>query len=115
MDEYIKIHKAGGVLIKNRRALAVRSRKDKEHFLIPGGKIESGETHIEALKRELKEELGIEVVEAFVVSEWKGEPSPCSEIVEFYWSDSKNSSGVKLGCVFEKQILPWLKEQDLID
>jgi 8-oxo-dGTP pyrophosphatase MutT (NUDIX family) len=138
MDDYIKIHKAGGVLIKDRKALAVRSHKDKEHFLIPGGKIEKGETHLEALKRELKEELGIEVgdqgvehigsffslldtrpgeitVEAFVVNEWQGEPSPCSEIVEFYWSDSTNSRGIKLGSVFEKQILPWLKERDLID
>lgn len=138
MDDYLKIHKAGGVLIKDRQVLAVRSRKDKEHFLIPGGKIEKEETHLEALKRELKEELGIEVdeqgvehigsfsglldtrpgeitVEAFMVNEWQGEPSPCGEIVEFGWSDSTNRRGIKLGSIFEKQILPWLKERDLID
>ncbi len=138
MAEYLKIHKAGGVLVKNRRALAVRSHKDREHFLIPGGKIEAGETVLEALQRELEEELRIQIeigqvshigsfsssldtrtgeitIEAFMINNWRGEPVANSEIAELYWCDSQNSAGVKLGSVFEKQILPWLKEQDLID
>jgi 8-oxo-dGTP diphosphatase len=34
-----------------------------EKFEFPGGKVEAGETHLEALKREISEELEIEIQE----------------------------------------------------
>lgn len=33
----------------------------RDYYVIPGGKIEENESHEEALRREIKEELGIEI------------------------------------------------------
>jgi 8-oxo-dGTP diphosphatase len=43
------------------RVLLCRQEKpDKEYWLLPGGGVDGGETLMEALRRELREELGIE-------------------------------------------------------
>lgn len=57
------IYKAAGLLIKDRKVLAERSF-GKRVFVQPGGRIEPGETPEQAVVRELKEELGIDVDEA---------------------------------------------------
>jgi ADP-ribose pyrophosphatase YjhB (NUDIX family) len=49
-------------IIKDNKLLMVRHRKkDKKYWLLPGGRIEYGETLVEALKREILEETGFEV------------------------------------------------------
>ena len=48
------------VLEKNRKILLVRHRRSGE-YVFPGGGIEIGEPMLEALKRELLEEAGIEI------------------------------------------------------
>ena len=47
---------------KDARVLCVRS-KGKDKFYIPGGKYEAGESDMEALTREIKEELGVKLFE----------------------------------------------------
>jgi 8-oxo-dGTP diphosphatase len=43
------------------RVLLCRQQKpDKEYWLLPGGGVDGGETLMEALRRELREELGVE-------------------------------------------------------
>ena len=54
MNATVDIHKSGGVLIKDRRLLVTRS-KGKDIFIAPGGKLEEGETAVQAIVREMME------------------------------------------------------------
>jgi 8-oxo-dGTP diphosphatase len=52
-----------GIMVREGRILICRRRADQPHPLkweFPGGKVEAGETPKDALRRELREELGIE-------------------------------------------------------
>lgn len=54
------IDKVGWIHVEKRTLLLVRS-KGKDMFYFPGGKREEGESDLESLARELKEELGIDL------------------------------------------------------
>lgn len=137
MSETVDIHKAGGVLIQDRQFLVERS-KGKEIFIAPGGSIEPGETPEQALVRELMEEFQVTVKEedleefgtfyaqaagqedkrvrmdVFLVKKWQGEPTPDNEVEEIRWINS-NPGAIALGSIFEHEVLPRLKQSDLID
>lgn len=138
MKRKIDIHKAAGIIIRDRKLLVERSR-GKEFFIAPGGSIEAGETPKRALVRELKEEFQIDTKEddfqffetfyaeaagqencwlqsdVFIVTNWQGEPKPDNEVDVMDWITSDNSKGYKIGSVFEHEVIPRLKAQDLID
>ena len=59
-------NRAGGMLIEEGKILLMHRIKNidgetREYYVVPGGGIEEGESLEEATKRELKEEIGIEV------------------------------------------------------
>jgi 8-oxo-dGTP pyrophosphatase MutT (NUDIX family) len=138
MEKKVDIHKSAGIIIKDRKFLITRTR-GKSFFVSPGGKIEEGETVIEALERELKEELDIEIdieslenfgifyapaqglenkyleMNVFIVNKYNGEIVPSREIEEVMWIDSKLPSDIELGSIFKHDILPKLKKLNLID
>jgi 8-oxo-dGTP diphosphatase len=71
--------RVSAVIIREKKILLVRGNSGfyKDFYFTPGGKIEEGEDDIEALNRELKEELSIESVKAtyffeYVANGWAG-------------------------------------------
>ena len=93
----------GLVHVEAGRLLVVRAR-NKKAFYLPGGKIEPGESPADALRREVREELGIELERPVVLKRYvapaygegegamvdmtcftaqlQGTPQPTSEIAE---------------------------------
>lgn len=138
MDNH-DIHKAAGIIIKDRRLLVERS-KGKDVFVAPGGKLEPGETSIQAVTRELKEEFQLGVTEndieefgtfyaeaagshntgkrlrmdVFMVR-YVGEIAPDSELEEVRWISSNIPADLEVGSIFAHEVLPRLKEQGLVD
>lgn len=132
------IYKAAGIIIVDRKLLFTRA-KGMEVFIDPGGKIELGETAKQALVRELKEELSIDVdeadlelfgdytaeaanhkghtvhMQAFTVKKWQGDIIASAEIEELRWLTSNLPTDIKVGSIFGGQILPKLHEKGLVD
>jgi 8-oxo-dGTP diphosphatase len=138
--EYMKddIYKSAGIIIVDRKLLFTRA-EDMQVFIDPGGKIEPGESAKQALIRELKEELTIDVdesdlepfgeyiaeaanhkghtvhMQAFIIKKWRGEITASSEIEELRWLTSSLPTDIKVGSIFGGQVLPKLHEQGLVD
>lgn len=100
------IHAVGLVRFADRRLLLVRADY-QDAFYLPGGKIDPGETEVQALHREIREELGVGLVGADFYRRYEtdavgqgdgvqvslscysgeldGEPEPAAEIAELAW------------------------------
>jgi mutator protein MutT len=138
MNQTQDIYKAAGIIIQDRKLLFARA-KDMDFFIDPGGKIEKGETAQQALVRELKEELSIDVDEsdleffgefvaeaanhkgktvnmkAFIVKKWQGTVTPDAEIEELRWLSSTLPPDIQVGSIFGGKVLPKLYELGLVD
>ena len=123
------IKKSAMAIIKDNKLLVVRKRGNKD-YLMPGGKPERKETPIEALARELKEEIDCgfdgaslaflghfedftsdgkaKVSIELFTGEIIGEPKASSEIEELIWVSAADKLNPFLSPVIKKQILPFL-------
>jgi 8-oxo-dGTP pyrophosphatase MutT (NUDIX family) len=130
------IDKIAWIYIKDRKLLSTRS-KGKDAWYIPGGKREQGETERQALIREVKEELDVDLLSdtityfntfkaqahgkpegVFVqmtcyVGEYKGELKPSAEIEEMAWL--KSDTDLNLLSPVDRIIFKYLKDNSLID
>ena len=129
------IDKLALVCVRERKLLVARS-KGKDTFYAPGGKRDKGESDVQALTRECREELTVALKEASVApygvfraqahgkpegtnvvmtcytADFDGELKPASEIEELRWVGSE-----EVGCVSATSalIVADLKGKELID
>lgn len=120
--------RAGAIIFNDNKLLLV-SAKGRKEFWSPGGKIEENETDEDCLKRELKEELGVQLVAYKFYKEYirksfyhdymlkskmyivsiEGEPKPTAEIANIHWLTKEE---------FEKKrviIIPLINEELIPD
>lgn len=121
------IKKSTAIIIKDKKILLVTNKERQSFFWTPGGKLNDEETPEQALRRELKEELNIEVTkETFYFTylsdieedskprevycyfvEYIGEPTCQAEIEKMLWISREDfesgsiilQNGVKLHLV----------------
>ncbi len=130
------IRKVGLLVVQQGKVLLCRSQNRPDTLILPGGKREAGETSLETLERELREELGEVTLAAPVVlgtyvaatasgnktveielfsGQLRGEPTPCSEIAELVWFGPEDCwewlapslSGLIFPDLRHRGILPW--------
>ena len=129
------IDKLALIYLRDKQILITRS-KGKDTWYIPGGKREAGESDQDALIREIKEELSVDllphtckpvgvfkaqahgkplgtIVQMTCYSaDFTGELMPAAEIEEMDWFAYKDRART---APVDQIIFDWLKERDLIE
>ena len=129
------IDKLAWILINDNAILSTKSY-GKDKYYIPGGKREEGETDVQALCREIKEELSVDLKietlqfvgefqaqahghpEGTIVkmtcymADYTGDLKPDSEIEEIIWLNHADKDKI---AEVDKLIFDFLKEKNLID
>lgn len=132
MEKYQKY----ALCIIRKNCLLVQMEEGAEQYILPGGKAEGEEGAIQALCREVKEELGVEVDIASLIfvgefedessskpgervhvdlyqGDCQGQVKPCSEVKKLIWF-SKDDDWSKLPPITRNKILPALIKKGLL-
>lgn len=118
-------HTVRAIIIKNNQVLLVTGH-GADFYWTPGGGVEAGETIEDALRREIKEELGVMIVrfEPYCSYEYedqkvdnfrvevKGDIKPANEITNIVWYST--NSIIKTSRGFAAMARPRLIEDGLI-
>ncbi len=129
------IDKVGGVILNDKKILVQRKKNNREEYIIPGGKRHNEESDFETLKRELYEELSVNLVKAeFLggyddIAVFSGRPIHVqvylaivegsikvnNEIKEALWIDRNyKNEGIKVGSILGDHVIPMLIDKGLM-
>jgi 8-oxo-dGTP pyrophosphatase MutT (NUDIX family) len=122
--------RASLVAIADRRLLLVRMH-DRDYWLLPGGKLEAGESAEQALRREVVEELGVpvdatslrkigrvhgsgrhgdEYDQTLFAGCLAGEPQPQAEIEELAWFAIEEVAALASTPIFRERAWPAIRK-----
>ncbi|GGV31453.1 NUDIX hydrolase [Streptomyces spectabilis] len=121
------------VIVQEGRLLVVSKKAAPDVFYLPGGKPDAGEEPLEALVRELDEELGVRPVAPTFLAEIESTaalegvplhltvftaglsqvPRPAAELARLRWI-AGTETDVRLAPAVEEEILPMLRRSGLV-
>jgi ADP-ribose pyrophosphatase YjhB (NUDIX family) len=102
------------LIVENDKILLVKHRKgDREYWVLPGGRLEYGETFVECARREMQEETGLEIEpEKFLYLSEAIAPDLSRHIVNVYLKAKVIGGTMRLG---DEPILAGLDYLPLIE
>lgn len=109
----ITVHAVAGLLIRDGKLLVAERPEGKPYsgfWEFPGGKLEEHELGEEAIKRELREELGIEVIEAESWFQHLHAYPDKTVLLELWLVTKFNGRPQSL----ENQVLRWVNYEELL-
>ena len=89
------------------------ARGDYYHWEFPGGRLEFGESPMQALKREINEETGLEVEKLILLNAWNSFKDECTEIIGLTYICTVNGDNVMLSK--EHSDYEWVTYEEMND
>ena len=93
--------------------LTTEARGDYYHWEFPGGRLEFGESPMQALKREINEETGLEVEKLILLNAWNSFKDECTEIIGLTYICTANGDNVMLSK--EHSDYEWVTYEEMND